>query len=176
MFERLIPVLRKNEPAGNASNPFEAMERFMREPFAGFAGFPGFAQKGDLTPLVDVTETKDQVLVNAELPGLDPQDVELTLENGILTIKGQKPRRPRKGKGQHVLAHEIRYGAFSRSMALPGEVQADKASASFDKGVLKITIPKAENFKPTRVVIQGQDFGAGNFPAPICIAGPFVLF
>ena len=154
MFERLFPASRKNVPAGNLVNPFEAMERFMRGPFAGFSGFPGCASQGEITPSMDVKETDDQVLVSAELPGLDPKDVELTLENGVLTIKGQKREETEKKEGETVLAHEIRYGAFSRSMALPGEVLADKASASFDKGVLKITIPKAESSKPTRVEIQ----------------------
>lgn len=152
MFERFFPALRKSEPAGKFVSPFEAMERLMREPFPGFQGLAG---QGDITPSVDVRETDDEILVSAELPGLDPKDVELTLDNGVLTIKGQKREETEKKQGENVLAREIRYGSFSRSMTMPGEVLADQASASFDKGVLKITIPKAEGTRPTRVSIQG---------------------
>ncbi|WP_243358375.1 Hsp20/alpha crystallin family protein [Fundidesulfovibrio terrae] len=151
MFERFFPALRKSEPAGKFVSPFEAMERLMREPFPGF---PGFSGKGDITPSLDVKETGDEILVSAELPGIDPKDVELTLDNGVLTIKGEKREETEKKEGENVLSREIRYGSFSRSMAMPGEVLADKATATFDKGVLKISIPKAEGSKSTRVSIQ----------------------
>lgn len=151
MLERFFPALRKTEPAGRFVSPFEALERMMREPFPAF---PGFGTEG-MQPSVDVKETDDEVLVSAELPGIDPKDVELTLDNGVLTIKGHKREETEKKEGETVLAREIRYGSFQRSLALPGEVESGKAQASFDKGVLKVSIPKAEGSRPTRVAIKG---------------------
>lgn len=148
MLEQLFPALRKSAPVGRFPSPFEAMERMMRDPF------PGFANMKDITPSVDVKETDAEVLVSAELPGVDPKDVELTLDNGVLTIRGQKTEKSEQKEGETVLSREIRYGSFTRSLAMPAGVQADKASASFDKGVLKITIPKSEDAKPTRVPIE----------------------
>ena len=152
MFERFFPALRKTEPAGIVS-PFEVLERMMRDPGAFMPGFPGLAQTG-LNPSMDVKDSGEAVTVQAELPGIDPKDVELTLEGGVLTIRGHKREESEKKEGEKVLSREIRYGSFSRSLALPAEVEADKATARFDKGVLLVTIPKAETSKPTRVAIQ----------------------
>ncbi len=152
MFEHFFPAIRKGEPAGRFVSPFEAMQAMMRDPFSGLSA-GGFWQQEPF-PSVDVKETEAEVTVSAELPGIDPKDVELTLENGVLTIKGQKREESEKKEGENVLSREIRYGSFSRSMSLPGEVQADKATASFDKGVLKVSVPKAEGARPTRVPIQ----------------------
>lgn len=150
MLERFFPALKKTEPAGRFVSPFEALERMMRDPFPAF---PGLTAEG-LQPSVDVKETGDAVLISAELPGIDPKDVELTLDNGVLTIRGHKREETEKKEGETVLSREIRYGSFQRSFALPGEIEADKAQASFDKGVLKVSVPKAEGSKPTRVAIK----------------------
>ena len=152
MLDRFFPATRKGEPAGGFTSPFDAMQAFLRAPWAGFPEAPW---KGDVVPSVDIKETDGEILVSAELPGIDPKDVELTLEHGVLTIKGQKREESEKKEGETVVSREIRYGSFSRSMALPGEVQAEKATASFDKGVLKVSVPKAEGARPTRVPIQG---------------------
>jgi len=151
MLERFFPAVRKSEPAGRFVSPFEAMQSLMRDPFAAF---PATAWHMEPTPSVDVKETDNEILVSAEMPGIDPKDVELSLENGMLTIRGQKREEREDKEGETVISREISYGSFSRSLALPGDVQADKASASYDKGVLKITVPKAEGSKATRIAIQ----------------------
>lgn len=150
MFERFFPAQRGGGQPGRAAGPFEAMQAMMREPFGGLP----WAQ-GEAFPSVDVKESDAEVTVCAELPGIDPKDVELTLENGVLTIRGQKREEKEDKEGENVISREIRYGSFSRSMALPGEVNAEEARASFDKGVLKITVPKAPGSRPTRVPIAG---------------------
>lgn len=149
MFERFFPAVRKAGPATLPENPFEAIERFWRAPLSG----PGGGQPP--TPRVDVKETDDAVQVTAELPGMDPKDVELTLENGVLTIRGQKRETSERKEGETVLAREIRYGSFSRSLALPGAAAGAEATARFDKGVLTVTVPKSPEARPTRVPIQG---------------------
>jgi len=152
MFERFFPVRRQSAPAPEAQSPWDAVERFWRDPFPAMSGFP-FTQ--ETTPRMDVSETENEVLVNAEIPGLEPKDVELTIENNLLTIKGHKREETAEKKGETVHRREIRYGSFSRSVLLPGEVLADKASAVFDKGVLKVTLPKAAGGGATRVQVTG---------------------
>jgi HSP20 family protein len=96
---------------------------------------------GTLTPRVDVTEDEKAIEIAAELPGLAEKDVELVVEGGMLTIKGEKSEEKKEEKKEYHLT-ERRYGAFRRSFTLPDTVDEDKIAASFDKGVLKVTLPK----------------------------------
>ena len=110
-----------------------------RGPLAGFVGF------GDgMTALkVDVAEAKDAIEVTAELPGVDEKDIDLTLSNGVLTIRGEKKTErdeTAKDKSWHVI--ERSYGSFSRTIALPYDPDSGKVEAKFDKGVLRIRLPK----------------------------------
>ncbi len=141
MFERFFPASGQNPAQG----PLDLMERMMRQPFSTLAG------DVDFTPRVDVKQTGDQVLVSAELPGLDPADVDLTIEDTRLTIAGSKTDKAEAAPNESVVSREIRYGRFSRTLTLPAPVNADGATASFDKGVLTIAIPKAESVKASRI-------------------------
>lgn len=96
---------------------------------------------GALSPSVDVAETDGALTVTAELPGMAPGDVELSMRNGMLTLKGEKKHEAERKEGE-VHISERRYGAFQRSFALPESVDADKASAKFENGVLTVTLPK----------------------------------
>ncbi len=89
----------------------------------------------------DVSETDDAIEVTAELPGLDEKDVEVVLENGVLTVKGEKKAESEKKEKDYYVA-ERSYGAFRRSFRLPETVDEDKIQAAFDKGVLKLVLPK----------------------------------
>jgi len=100
-----------------------------RETFAGF------------WPQVDVTETDKEVKVCAEIPGVDAKDIDVSVENGTLTIKGEKKyEQEEKEKGQYRM--ERSYGSFERAIPLPAEVDESKAKAEFKKGVLRLTLPK----------------------------------
>ena len=109
---------------------------------------------GYFSPDVDVSETDRQFEVTAELPGLDEGDIDVTLTDGVLTIKGEKRAETRElGVDKHHYCMERGYGAFRRSFRLPPEIDADRASARFDRGILKIVFPKklalqAEAFTP----------------------------
>lgn len=106
-------------------------------------------------PAVDVRETQDEIRVMAELPGLEPDDVDVSIENNVLTVTGEKRQEIEEGKEDssfHVL--ERRYGRFERSFTLPRTVDADNISARFHNGVLTVTLPKAETAKPRRVQIE----------------------
>ena len=103
-------------------------------------------------PEVDVTETGKEVRVTAELPGMEEKDLEVSLIDGALTIRGEKHEEHEEEKGEYYHS-ERQYGAFERMISLPSEVDADKAKASFKKGVLKITLPKTKEAQSSRRVI-----------------------
>ena len=101
------------------------------------SGTQGFA----LMPSLDVKETDKEIVIEAELPGLDEKDVSLTMQNGVLTVQGEKNLEHEEEKeNYHVM--ERRYGSFRRSLRIPDTVDEAKIEARFDKGVLKVTLPK----------------------------------
>jgi HSP20 family protein len=108
---------------------------------------------GDWEPTVDVSEDTEAVTVKAELPGVDQKDIDVSLHDGMLTIKGEKhAEKEEKDKRQHRM--ERSYGAFFRSFRLPAAVQADKVTATFKDGVVTITLPKAPEAKGTSIPIK----------------------
>lgn len=110
------------------------------------------------TPDADVMESKDDIHVMIELPGLRPEDVDITLENNVLTVSGEKREEQREEDADHRWhLSERRYGRFDRSFVLPREVDADRIQARIDNGVLNVTIPKSEKAKPRHIQIRGGD-------------------
>ena len=104
-------------------------------------------------PAVDIAERKDAYVVTAELPGVGTEDLEITLQDGLLTIQGE--RRPASDTaGEKVHRAERRYGAFRRSITLPRHVQADKIEASAQDGVLQILVPKAAEAHAQRIQVR----------------------
>jgi HSP20 family protein len=104
-------------------------------------------------PSVDVSETKNDLVIKAEMPGLDPKDIDISMNNGYLTIKGEKKNgKEEKDENYHLI--ERSYGSFTRSVRLPREVQSDKITASFKNGILKITLPKSEEAKKKEIKIK----------------------
>ena len=104
-------------------------------------------------PSVDVSETKNDLVVKAELPGMDPKDIDITLSDGHLMIKGQK-RHEKEEKDEDYHSVERSYGSFVRAVHLPKEVKHDKINASYKNGVLKIVLPKSEEAKTKEVKIK----------------------
>jgi len=110
---------------------------------------------GPWTPVVDVRETHDALEVVAELPGMRPDDVEVNVENNVLTIAGEKKQEVTEGSAEaeyHPV--ERRGGRFERRFTLPRSVDAEKIGARFEHGLLTVTLPKAEAAKPRRVEIR----------------------
>ena len=105
---------------------------------------PGRWMRGDLLPEVDQSEDDKAYHVKMELPGLDREDVDVNLSEGLLTIRGEK-KQDEEEKGKDFYRRERSFGAFSRSLPIPGEVDEAKIKASFDKGILSIELPKSEN-------------------------------
>jgi HSP20 family protein len=108
---------------------------------------------GEWWPTVDVSETKDNFVIKAELPGIDEKDVSVTISGDVLTIKGEK-KKEEEEKDEHHYRAERYYGSFQRSFQLPSSVKADKIEADFDKGILKVTLPKVEEAKKKEVKIK----------------------
>jgi HSP20 family protein len=104
-------------------------------------------------PALDISERKDAYLVTAELPGVEAEDLEVTLEDGLLTIQGER-HFAHDSSEQHFHRVERRYGAFRRSITLPAQVQAEQIEASFDNGVLQILVPKMEEATVKRIKVR----------------------
>lgn len=102
---------------------------------------------------VDVLENDDAVMVKASVPGIDPKDLEITMSDNVLTIKGERKEEQEIDEEQYHL-RERRYGSFSRSVALPVKVNEDAIEATCENGVLTINIPKAEEVKPKHIPVQ----------------------
>ena len=104
------------------------------------------------TPPVDIQETDDAYRILAELPGMTKDDIQITMENNVLRLSGERKfEKDTKQENYHRI--ERTYGAFSRSFALPTQVSSDKVEAKFENGVLSIVVPKAEQAKPRRISI-----------------------
>jgi HSP20 family protein len=104
-------------------------------------------------PALDISERKDAYLVNVELPGLKPEDLDITMEDGLLTIQGER-HFAHDSSEQQFHRVERRYGAFRRSITLPAHAMAEGIQASFEDGVLQILVPKAEEAKPKRIQVR----------------------
>ena len=111
-------------------------------------------------PALDISERKDAYLVTVELPGVRMDDLTITLEDGLLTIQGER-QVANDSSDQRFHRVERRYGAFRRAITLPAHVQADAVEATIDNGVLQLVVPKAEEAKPRRVEVRsGSRLGA----------------
>jgi HSP20 family protein len=113
----------------------------------------GSARATAWAPALDISERKDAYLVTVELPGVEAEDLDITMEDGLLTIQGER-QFAQESSEQQFHRVERRYGAFRRSITLPAQVQADQIEASFDNGVLQILVPKAEEAKPRRIQVR----------------------
>ena len=108
---------------------------------------------GDWNPSVDVTENKDSLVVKAEMPGMNKDDVKISVQDNVLTLKGEKKQEKEEKEADH---HRIErsYGSFCRSFQLPTTVSTDKIKANYKDGVLSITLPKTEEVKPKEIPIS----------------------
>jgi len=104
-------------------------------------------------PAVEMFETEGDVIVRAELPNIDPKQVDITVTHDAVTLKGETKRETEQ-KGRNYYRREIRYGAFTRTLPLSTEVKSSDAQATYKDGVLEVKIPKSERVKPTSVKVQ----------------------
>ena len=132
-------------------DPFSDMARFSDE-VNHWLGADG--RRYGFTPAVDIFEEKEEIVVKAELPGLQAKDVTVDVENNILTLKGERKfEKDTKHDGYHRI--ERSYGTFTRAFALPQLVNSDKIQAEMKDGVLTVRIPKREEVKAKKIEIRG---------------------
>jgi HSP20 family protein len=148
-----------NRSAAPLSRPFldELPERF-RQMLEGNLAFEPLAEPIGWMPAMEIEEQDDALIVTAELPGVDSKDVDITLEDGVLSVRGEKKEERKEGKPEsRYHMWERRYGSFQRAFTLPKAVDAAKISAKVEAGVLTITLPKSEKAK-----VQGRKIPISN--------------
>jgi HSP20 family protein len=111
------------------------------------------AKIANWAPTADIVETKDALIVKAELPGLTEKEINVEVENGVLTISGER-KFEQETKEKNFLRVERAYGKFIRTLTLPPNVETDKIHAAFNDGLLELTIPKKEEAKPKKITLD----------------------
>lgn len=157
-----MTIVRRPSRFGELMTLRSAMDRLFEDDF--FRPFQGATTWDGAGLPLDVTTDADSLMVEASLPGIRPEDVDITVENGTLTISGKSEDARRGGEGSYLI-QEIRRGSFSRSITLPNGLEPDKAEATFGNGVLKLRIPKAEQMKPRQIRISPVTESNGRKPA-----------
>jgi HSP20 family protein len=138
------------------TSPFEDLFRFDKMLDTFFRG--GIQDDGTLfpsvwTPAVDIAEHENDYVVKVELPGVSKDDVKITMQENILTIHGEK-RQEKETKDSNFHRVERSYGSFQRSFTLPTTVKSEKIEASYNDGILAVTLPKAEESKPKQIEVK----------------------
>lgn len=133
-------------------NPFRDLEMRLNRAFAGLPADPEW-NVGNWLPAIDIHEDEDKYTVTADLPGLQKEDISLSVMDNILTIKGErKKERESTDKGYHRI--ERAYGTFQRAFQIPGGVDGAKVEAKFEHGVLTVSLPKPEAAKPRNIEVK----------------------
>ncbi|HEV2835039.1 MAG TPA: Hsp20/alpha crystallin family protein [Pyrinomonadaceae bacterium] len=115
--------------------------------------------RGAWAPSVDIYENKDQIVLEAELPGMKQEEFDLSIENNVITLRGERKfEKTEESDNYHRV--ERSYGSFTRSFTLPQTVSAEGATAEYNNGVLRVTLPKREETKARRIEIKGMEAGA----------------
>ena len=139
--------------------PAFGLRREIDRLFDDMLGHTAMQSQSAWSPAVDIREDDKELTIVAELPGMKPEEVEITSDNGILTVRGEKSETRKEGDERRYHLVERSYGSFARSFQLPQGVDESKIEAGFDNGLLTIRIPKAALPQPKRIAIQGGNTG-----------------
>ncbi len=151
--------ITRYDPLGEMVSLRSAMDRLFEDSFVNPLSWRTISSGETLAPAIDVHETDNEIVVSAALPGMKADDVDITMTGQTLTLRGEV-KADEEVKRDQYLYRERRYGSFSRTIQLPVRVQGDQAKATFTDGVLKLSIPKAEEVKPRQIRIDAA--GNGN--------------
>ena len=142
------------EPWGSFSKLHDEINRLFDSRLQnGDAQDPSRVVTSNWTPAVDIREEKDAFVLHADIPGVEPADIEITMENGVLTIKGER-RVEKQSEEDSFKRVERAYGVFYRRFSLPETANADAITASGNNGVLEVRIPKQELAQPRRIAVN----------------------
>jgi HSP20 family protein len=159
LMSTLIPWRSKNREEDNGAATAlsrlhdevdQLFGRFFDDPFGGTFGL---TREAGWAPLLDVSETDDEIQVSAEIPGIDPKEFDISVTGNVLTISGEKREESEERKG-NVYRAERRFGSFRRSITLPDSVDTEKVSADYDRGVLTVHLPKTEKAAAKRIPVS----------------------
>jgi HSP20 family protein len=142
------------EPLGMLRRFHDEVSRLFDEDQYGVAGGDqSSAATSHWAPAVDIKEEQDRYLLRADVPGVDSKDIEITMENGVLTIKGERSLEDKEEREGYKRVERV-YGTFFRRFTLPDTADAEKVSASSKNGVLEVTIPKQEKVQPRKIKVS----------------------
>jgi HSP20 family protein len=140
------------DPFGEMVTLRQAMDRLFEDSFVSPLSLRAYNGEGG-APALDVHQSADEIVVTAALPGIKPEDVDITITGQTLSIRGEFKEDEKVSRDQY-LYRERRYGTFHRQLQLPVRVQGDAATATFENGLLTLTIPKAEEVKPRQIQVK----------------------
>lgn len=150
MLQKWFPTNRSDSPSRSnvPDNVMDVFDEIWARPFRGMNDFSrGF------TPSVEVSEKENEIVVKAEMPGLKPEDIDVSVENNSLILRGEK-KREKKDEKENYVHMECSYGVFDRVIPLRAEVDRDKVSASFKNGILSIVLPKTSQSRSRKISIE----------------------
>ncbi len=151
-------TMQRWDPFSEMQSLRQAMDRLFEDAWVrpGWSGNRGQAQGGTMPMPIDVLEQNDNLIVKASLPGVKPDDINITVQGNQLTIQGETRSETGTEQQKGTVHHQEHfYGRYMRSMTLPNRVNADKAQASFENGVLTLTLPKEEAARTRQIPVSG---------------------
>ena len=152
-MNRLVTRMRETNPLARWGFFGDDLDRV----FDGFIrplGWVEEAEAEDLVPAMDIREREDGYVVRTDMPGVKKEDIQITLENGVLTITAETKSEKETKEDGHVLRQERRYGKYVRSLRMGTQVDGDRLKASYKDGVLELILPKAEAAKPRKITVD----------------------
>jgi HSP20 family protein len=160
-----MTIARRPSPFGELLSLRQAMDRLFEDSFVRPPGWGSGSLDGLGLP-VDVSMTAEELVIEAQLPGVKLEDVDITVENGRLTIRAETGAERSEDNGDFLI-REIRRGSFNRTLNLPSGLEPDKAAATFEDGILTLRIPKAEEVKPRQIRISPTTDAPTNGKRPV---------
>ncbi len=152
----LLPWRRRDEDDWLPVRELEEWHRDVDDLFSRFMGrgpFAGTAFAGKGRPAMETFAKNGDLVVRLDLPGVDPKEVDISVTGDVLTVTAERKHKEQKKEGEYS-REEIAYGSLERSVRLPGKIDADKINASYDKGVLEITMPAPKELAPKKVSVK----------------------
>ena len=159
----MATTLTRWDPSADFAAMRNVMDRLFEQPFARFVR-PS-EDLGNSSLSLDVVETGDTYVIKAAVPGIDPKDVEISVDEDVLTIRGEFNKQEETSE-ENYLRREIRYGSFQRQLRLPPTVEPEKAEAHFENGLLKLSIPKKAEARARSIKITPQGVIEGEQSQP----------
>lgn len=153
-----MPTLTRWEPFREMRRMHDMLDRVFDEGYYGSLTGEGLTTYEGLAP-VDVYQTDEAIVVQASLPGVKPDDIDISVTGDTLTIRGEIKQEFENGNGESARRYHVRerrYSRFARSLTLPSMVDAGKADAEFENGIVTLTIPKAEEAKPRQITVKAK--------------------